>query len=133
MVKEITKTIKRGDIWLVELGVGNGSVQGGKRPCVVISNDVANTYSPVIHIIPITTRTKTKLPTHVEINHNCGVLKDSTALVEQTTPINKDALINKVGIVDSTILDKLEIAMFIQMGAMNKIKHLLKNRAVVTV
>jgi mRNA interferase MazF len=132
MTKQMTKTIRRGEVWLINLGAGNGSIQGGNRPCIIFSNDRANTHSPVIHIIPITSRTKNKLPTHVEISFECGVIKDSIALVEQITLINKDALVSKIGDVNNTTLDKLEIATFIQLGVMDKIKHLLRNRVVVT-
>jgi mRNA interferase MazF len=132
MTKQMTKTIRRGEVWLVNLGAGSGSIQGGNRPCIIISNDMANTHSPVINIIPITSRTKNKLPTHVEISFECGVIKDSIALVEQITLINKDALVTKLGNVNTATLDKLEIATFIQLGVMDKIKHLLRNRVAVT-
>ena len=120
------KSIKRAEVWLVNLGGGNGSIQGGERPCIVISNDMANMHSPVIHIIPLTTKTKNKLPTHVDVGFECGVIKNSIAMVEQTTLINKDALTKKLGKVDEATLSKLEMATFVQLGMMSKIKHLLK-------
>jgi mRNA interferase MazF len=128
----MSKSIKRGEVWLVNLGCGNGSIQGGERPCIIFSNDKANTHSPVIHIIPMTTRTKNKLPTHVDVGFECGIIKNSIAMVEQTTLINKDALTKKVGNVDDVTLGKLEIATFIQLGMMSKIKHMLKNREMAT-
>ena len=80
----------RSEIWLVNLGDNKGSVQGGIRPVIVISNNVCNTHSPVIHIVPITSRTKNKLPTHVTIDASTGLKTESTALTEQSTLISKD-------------------------------------------
>ena len=61
--------IKRGDILLVFLNPSVGSEQGGKRPVVVIQNNIGNKYSPTIIVAPITSKqNKAKLPTHVEIN-----------------------------------------------------------------
>lgn len=50
--------IKRGEIYLVDLGKQIGSVQGGVRPVIVISNPQNNLYSPTINILPITSRKK---------------------------------------------------------------------------
>ena len=53
---------RRLDIYWIDLGKGNGSIQGGLRPCVVTTNDMANKFSPVIQVAPITSMTKKKLP-----------------------------------------------------------------------
>lgn len=46
--------VKRGDILYVDLGAKyRGSVQGGTRPVVVISNNRANKYSTVITVVPL--------------------------------------------------------------------------------
>ena len=50
--------ITRGTIVMVDLPLGNGSVQGGTRPAVVISNDRGNKFSPVLIVVPLTSRTK---------------------------------------------------------------------------
>jgi mRNA interferase MazF len=116
------KTIKRGEIWLIDLGSSNGSIQGGIRPCIVISNDMANLHSPVVNIIPVTTKTKNKLPTHVIVGVECGLTQESTAMAEQTTLVNKSVLLEKIGELDNTTLNKLTIAASIQMGLLNKVE-----------
>lgn len=63
--------IERGDILMVNLGqVPGTSLQSGIRPVVVVSNNKANTYSPVVTVVPFTSRVYKKryLPTHVFIN-----------------------------------------------------------------
>jgi mRNA interferase MazF len=122
-------TIKRGEIWLVDLGVGNGSIQGGIRPCVVISNDMANIHSPVINVIPVTTKSKNKLPTHVTIGTEHGLLQESIAMAEQTMLVNKNSVSRRVGTLDDKTMNKLEIATLIQIGLFDKIKSvMIKNK-----
>lgn len=95
---------KRGDIFWAELkGEIGSSMQAGKRPVLVISNDKANEHSPVITIIPITSKLgKANLPTHVLIEE-CGLSKPSIALAEQITSINKERLGRKIGSIQHTV------------------------------
>jgi mRNA interferase MazF len=57
---------KRGDIWLANLDPVIGSEQGKTRPVVIIQNDIANEYSPVVIVAAITTAADLKTyPTEV--------------------------------------------------------------------
>ena len=63
--------IRRGDILYADLGVQyRGSMQGGMRPVVVVSNNRANKHSTVITVVPLSTKIykKRSLPTHVFIS-----------------------------------------------------------------
>ena len=45
------------------------SEQGGIRPVIIIQNDMGNKYSPTVIAAAITSqKTKSKLPTHIEID-----------------------------------------------------------------
>lgn len=46
--------IRRGDIIIADLGQHETSIQSGIRPCVVMSNNMANRYSPVITVVSLT-------------------------------------------------------------------------------
>ena len=48
--------IKRGDIYLAELGEGVGFEQRGIRPVLVVQNSVGNRFSPTTTVLPITTK-----------------------------------------------------------------------------
>jgi mRNA interferase MazF len=112
----------RGDIYLVELK-SKGSIQGGIRPVIVVSNNRANTYSPVVQVIPITSsKTKKHLPTHVQIGLESGLKIESTALAEQLTIIDKDDLITQVGMVDAKVMREVDRALSIQIGVFDYIK-----------
>ena len=91
--------IKRGSIIMVDLLLGNGSVQGGTRPAVVISNDKGNKFSPVLIVVPLTSRVKKFMPTHHTIEPSVvnGLSKTSIALAEQIITIGKDAVRNVIG------------------------------------
>ena len=91
--------ITRGTIIMVDLPKGNNSVQGGVRPAVVISNDRGNKFSPVLIVVPLTSRTKKLLPTHHTIEPSMinGLSKTSIVLAEQIITIGKDTVRNIVG------------------------------------
>lgn len=105
--------IKRGDILLVSLNPAVGSEQGGKRPVLVIQNNVGNKYSPTIIVAMITSQqNKAKLPTHVWIENykECGLNKPSMVLLEQIKTIDKKRIKKKMNSVDKETLKKINEA-----------------------
>lgn len=52
--------IYRGDIFFANLNPVKGSEQGGKRPVVILQNDVGNKFSPTVIVAAITSRTRKK-------------------------------------------------------------------------
>ncbi len=90
--------IKKGDIYYAMLNPVIGSEQDGKRPVVVIQNNLANKHSPTVIIAPITTiLKKLYIPTHIVISKNNFLKKDSTILVEQVRVIDKSRIITFLG------------------------------------
>ena len=97
------RTPKQYEVWFAELGDHSGtSVQSGTRPVLVISNDVANRNSPVITVIPLSSKLKKlELPVHIVLTEKeCEMLRDehledSILLVEQITTIDKLVLFNR--------------------------------------
>lgn len=82
--------IFRGEIYYVyPSGGGVGSEQTAGRPAIVVSNDKANKYSPVIEMVYLTTQEKTSLPTHVDI---VSAKSPSIALCEQVHSVAKSRL-----------------------------------------
>ncbi len=89
---------KRGDIYLADLGEGKGSEQGGKRPVVVLQNDVGNHYSPNLTIVPLTSKDKKPgQPTHYELKKVKGLSTRSTVLGECLQTISKARIIRYMG------------------------------------
>ena len=88
-----------GEIVIVKFH-GDGHVQDGVRPAVIIQNDIGNKYSPTLQGIPVTSRmTKKSLPTHVFLPAGTGGLaKDSVAQCEGQRVINKYDVLNHIGV-----------------------------------
>lgn len=110
--------VKRGDIYYADLGIGEGSEQGGVRPVLVIQNDLGNKFSPTVIVAAITSKmTKTKIPTHVEINAvKYGLPENSVVLLEQVRTIDKRRLQKKVGSLDKKIMDSINRSSGISIG-----------------
>jgi len=115
----------RREIWMVNLPMTGSSAQAGKRPCIIVSNDMANAHSSVIHIIPLTTKSKTQLRTHVTIGTDSGLLMESIAMAEQSMLVGKNCFLRCVGEVDEKTMNKVETALMIQFGFYDKVKNII--------
>lgn len=105
------RIIRRGDIYHADLNPIFGSEQGGYRPVLVIQNNIGNQYSPTVIVAAITSRPKTKLPTHVPLKGIKGLEKDSVVLLEQVRTIDKKRLDNFVGTLSSQVMLKVDAAL----------------------
>lgn len=104
--------IKKGDVYYALLDPVIGSEQDGKRPVVVIQNNLANKHSPTVIVAPITTVIKkTYLPTHIVIYKNNFLKKDSTILVEQVRVIDKTRIITFLGKLKDIQIQKVDKAL----------------------
>lgn len=100
--------IKRGNVFIADLDPTVGSEQYGRRPVVILSNDLNNKYSPTILVAPLTKiLKKTKLPTHIMIRKNYFLKYDSLILLEQIRTIDKSRLVSYKGKVESSTLEKI--------------------------
>ncbi|MBS4539386.1 type II toxin-antitoxin system PemK/MazF family toxin [Clostridium sp. D2Q-11] len=111
-------SVKRGDIYYADLGYSFGSTIRGKRPVIVLQNDIANKYAPTVIVAPISSNfNNPKIPTQVKIEANQSGLKvDSVILLEQVRVIDKhkQLLDQKISSVDESfmveVMDALKIA-----------------------
>ena len=83
--------MKRFEIWVANLPDHlQGHVQCGRRPIIIVSNDEANLYSPVVSVVPLTSKFKKKYqPTHVIIR-GYGLKKSSNALCETILTVDNE-------------------------------------------
>ncbi len=109
--------IKRGQIYYADLSPVKGSEQGGHRPVLIIQNDVGNKYAPTVIVAVITSRhTKAKLPTHIWLNAECGLPKESMVECEQVRTIDKSRLKNFMGAVSQEVMREIEKGLKISFG-----------------
>ena len=109
---------KRGEIYYADLSPVVGSEQGGVRPVLIVQNDIGNKYSPTVIVCAVTSKlTKAKLPTHVEFAcGECGLNKDSVALMEQLRTLDKRRLKSKVGQISPEKTKLIDKALLISLG-----------------
>lgn len=110
---ENMKELQRGDIYYLAAKEQIGSEQAGRRPVIIVSNDMCNTYSPAITIVPITTKMKKPLPTHVqlELQNVHGIV-----LCEQVQTVACSRLMEYVNKVDDKTMSQINNALCIQLG-----------------
>ncbi|PQP82800.1 PemK family transcriptional regulator [Paenibacillus sp. PCH8] len=108
---------KRYELWFAELPAASGSIQRGKRPVLILSNNVGNRYSPTVQVASVTSVKKKPLPTHVNLNASeCGLRDNSIAMLETMTTIEKEKLLWRIAEVPATYTPQLDRAGQIQLG-----------------
>lgn len=107
--------MQRGDIVYIQMTEGVGGEIGGLdcRPAIIVSNDAANRFSPVIEVVYLTTRRKKNLPTHVFIKSSP---KPSTAMCEQVSSVSKQRIYQSVGAATQREMEQIDQALRISLG-----------------
>lgn len=102
--------VLKGEVYYVDLGKGLGF--GGLRPVVIIQNDIANRYSPLVTIIPLSSNVKNrKLPTHISIDLDG---RESIAMAELVQPVSKEFIKNYIMTLNDEKIKEIERALNIQ-------------------
>lgn len=110
--------VKRGDVFYADLSPVVGSEQGGRRPVLVVQNNIGNHFSPTVIVAAITAQiAKPKMPTHVRLAANqAGLDKDSVCLLEQVRTIDKKRLNRYQGHVSKKTMAKINAALEVSLG-----------------
>jgi len=103
--------IARGEIYFAKLSDVGGSVQNGMRPVLIIQNDKGNKFSPTTIVVPITSKAKKPMPTHVRVGTELGLRVSSTILAEQIICINKSQIAGFVTKLPASAMQKVETAL----------------------
>ena len=92
----MVNNVRRNEIYLANLGHTVGSEERGKRPVLIIQNNLGNRYSPTTIVVPITKRVEEKyhIPTHIKIEPFGKMKFDATIMAEQIKVIDKRRLLN---------------------------------------
>ena len=108
---------QRGDIYYANLAPVIGSEQGGIRPVLVIQNNVGNNHSPTVIVAAIRGYIKGKhQPTHVLKGTDCGLIRDSTVLLEQLRTLDKSRLDEYMGSVGEDKMQEVDAALNVSVG-----------------
>lgn len=100
------------DVVLVDFGeINMHGEQAGKRPAIIVQNEIGNIWSPTTIVMPFTSRIKNPYqPTHSLFRKDIakGLTEDSMVLGECIRQISEDRIIRKLGSF-SDMKDKAEI------------------------
>ncbi len=110
--------MKRGDIYFADLDPVIGSEQGGRRPVLIIQNDLGNRFSPTVIALPLTGKTgKPPLRTHVPVfPPQGGVRVPSLILCEQVRTLEKSRLSRRLGALPPEKMALVERALSAALG-----------------
>src|SRR5438132_12542069 len=100
------RLIRRGEIYWVDLPDKKGRELRETHPCLVVSNDKQNTFSPLIIILPITSLKvgDEVFPFQVSIQ----LKKESVILVDQIQTIDRDKFKDKITEIEEKLLEEVE-------------------------
>jgi mRNA interferase MazF len=79
--------LRRGEIWWVDLDPTVGSEIAKTRPCVVISNNLANDRRKTVMVVPFSTSPNAHPPYTLPVR--CKG-RDVTAIIDQTRAVAKE-------------------------------------------
>jgi len=116
-------TVRRG--WFVYVDLGNvmDSEYGNHRMSLVIQNDVGNLRSSTTIIIPVTSRrTKSKMPTHVDVG--AELQQESIICCEQVRCVSKRRLlqngtVQKIAEASAELMRHVEVALMRSEGTIS--------------
>ncbi|MGF9715109.1 type II toxin-antitoxin system PemK/MazF family toxin [Paenibacillus naphthalenovorans] len=107
---------KRGDIWFADLGQNMDSEMSGKRPVVIIQNDIGNVHTPNTIVTPVSSIPK-NVPTHVYLDAELnGLDKESYVLTEHILTISKRKLKKRLSSVHPKDMSKIEDKLLFSCG-----------------
>ena len=103
--------IKRGYLFIADLDPVKGSEQGGKRPVLILQNDMGNQNSPTVIIAAITSQKKPYQPTHVYLDDIDVLPRNSMVLLEQIRTIDKARLEEHIGKIGWELMERVDRAL----------------------
>lgn len=94
---------KRGEIYYADLDPVQGSEQGGRRPVLILQNNIGNKHGSTVIIAPITRKKNLNdgMPTHVWLGYVNWLNSNSVLLLEQIRTIDKSRLYRYKGRISS--------------------------------
>lgn len=108
----------RGDIYYADMEPYIGSEQGGKRPVVVLQNNIGNRHSPTLIVATVTTRTEKKKnqPTHVLVDSNPAFEEPSMILLKQIFTIDKSHIERFMGYASKAEMLRIDMALLVSLA-----------------
>jgi mRNA interferase MazF len=100
---------KQYQVWIADLNPRFGTETGKTRPVIIIQTDLLNKFHPSTIICPLTTNVKDEaeiLRIHLK-KGDANLKEDCDIMIDQMRAIDNRRLINKIGQIDSEIIDQI--------------------------
>lgn len=112
--KAANRTLKRGQVYRCNLGIGVGNEMQKERPCIIIQNDIGNKNSPNTIVIPIT-HNNTNLPFIISLqpqyeSDGTTIKLDGQANISHIRSISKARLGNYITNLPQSEMKKIDAA-----------------------
>lgn len=102
---------RRGEIWLVNWNPARGSEQAGKRPALVVQNNIGNEHASTTIVTAISTTVKL-YPMNVLLDPpESGLTKPSIIKTSQILTVSKDRLEKRLGVVEENKMKEVDRAL----------------------
>lgn len=105
--------MKRGEVWWVNFEPSIGGEIRKKRPAVIISNNASNKFLNRVQVIPLSSRIDKLYPSEAPVTLEN---KPNKAMADQLTTVSKKRLMNRIAMLSSQDLHRIERAIRIQIG-----------------
>jgi mRNA interferase MazF len=108
----------RGQVYYANLNPVVGHEQAGRRPVLIVQNDVGNRFSPTVIVAAITSKLPPRsYPTEVRVQAGAGGLaQDSAIRLDQIRTVDKMRLERYVGQLDAATMHRVDQSLKISLG-----------------
>ncbi|MBI3737223.1 type II toxin-antitoxin system PemK/MazF family toxin [Candidatus Sumerlaeota bacterium] len=109
---------RRGEVWFARFDPAEGSEIRKTRPAVILQNDIANRFSPLVIVAAISSKVPEKLyPTEVFIPREEGGLgAEGVIILNQIRSMDKSRLIRKAGRLKSETMRRVDRAVALSLA-----------------
>ena len=119
---------KKGQVIYADFGKKPPGVEGGLRPCVVVScNESNHSRAPQITVCPLSSKIK-KIPVHVVIQpldvSGYHLKTASDMLPEDIQTIPKLAVRGTIGFINKNVMEEIDRKLAMQLGLENRSKDM---------
>jgi mRNA interferase MazF len=128
------KIVKRGHVYLCELGSNIGSELDKKRPCVILQRDSLNQSSPNTIVAPITHTTSTLdivIPIEAQFDALGKTILDGNVLLGNIVTISKSRISHEITSIPRAEMEKIENAAIKSLGLYHiiiKYENIIKDK-----
>jgi len=116
-MNNMSNEIRRGEIYWVDWTPSRGSEESGRRPSLVIQNDIGNKYSPTTIVAALTTAVEKPYPFMVRIAaEESGTKKDSSINLGAILTVDRTRLVSKCGTLSTRKMAEVDTAIKASLG-----------------